>query len=77
MGSADGETGSEAGRGDEIGKYPIFDATGLHGPQDYTVSLRVHDPEGQEDPCVVETTIHIINDAPVVDAGDDMTTHPR
>jgi hypothetical protein len=41
-----GETGSSAGRGDEVGVAPTFSAAGLAGPTTWEVSLRVTDSYG-------------------------------
>ena len=59
-----GESGANAGRGDENVMNPVFSAHGLDGPGTFTVSLRVTDGFGAFH--VVSATIHILNVAPTV-----------
>jgi hypothetical protein len=59
-----GESGANAGRGDENVMNPVFSADGLDGPGTFTVSLRVTDEFGAFH--VVSTTINILNVAPTV-----------
>jgi len=57
-----GETGANAGRGDEVGKSPTFHAATLDGPSSVAVTIRVDDGDGgvTEDTA----TIHVMNVAP-------------
>ena len=59
-----GETGDEAGRGDETGVAPVFSALGLDGPGEITVRLRVTDAFGSA--ATGTATIHVANVAPTL-----------
>lgn len=63
--AAFGETGAAAARGDETGASPTFDASGLDGPIDVTVSLRVSAP-GVEAVGEDVAVVHVENVPPVV-----------
>jgi uncharacterized delta-60 repeat protein len=65
-----GEIGLDAGRGDEIGSNPTFNAAGLDGPTSMTVSLRVSD---LGEPDQFDTAIiNIVNAVPI--AGNDVAS---
>ncbi len=66
-----GETGSDAGRGEETGMQPVFSAAGLEGPSALTVGLWVTDSGGLT--SFTTATINVANEAPVVFVGPDAT----
>jgi len=57
-----GETGPDAGHGDEVGTAPAFDATGLDGPSAVAIGLRVIDSFGEVSES--SSTVQILNVAP-------------
>ena len=59
-----GESGLNAGRGNEVGIAPMFSAVGLDGPSTFNVSVRVTDSYGQSD--VANAIIAITNVAPTI-----------
>ena len=61
-----GESGANAGRGNEVGVSPTFSAVGLDGPSTFTVSLRVTDSYGQSD--ITNAVMAVTNVAPTVTA---------
>jgi hypothetical protein len=61
-----GETGAAATRGDEVGNSPVFDATGLDGPTELEISLRVSFP-GSSAAGINVTTIYVRNVPPEVE----------
>jgi hypothetical protein len=63
-----GETGAAALRGDEVGSFPNFDAAGLDGPIDLSVSLRaiVTNATGVGDIGEDAAIIHVLNVPPTV-----------
>jgi len=66
-----GETGIDAGRGDETGQTATFDAAGLDGPGSFAIALRVTDDDGATSTYI--TGIIIANVAPTADAGGPYT----
>jgi hypothetical protein len=52
-----GETGASGTRGDEVGEWPTFRATGLDGPGSAAVTLKVTDDQGETDIDVMGVTI--------------------
>jgi len=62
-----GETGGAAGRGNETGATPVFNAAGLDGPSTASVKLRATDDDGAS--TTVTVTIQVLNVAPTANAG--------
>ncbi|MFO0927695.1 MAG: PKD domain-containing protein [Gemmataceae bacterium] len=66
-----GETGADALHGNEVGRMPAFSASGLNGPGNWLISLRVTDDQGASD--TVTTCLRITNWAPIAGIGGPNT----
>jgi len=66
-----GETGVNAGRGNETGNTPSFNASGVSGPSNATVTLRASDDEGLSSTATALVTV--TNVAPTANAGGPYT----
>jgi len=66
-----GETGGAAGRGNETGNNPTFNAAGLNGPATVTITVRATDDNGASTNAT--TTVIVTNVAPTANAGGPYT----
>jgi len=74
-----GETGEDAGRGEEVGAFPMFSPVGLDGPGTYQVKLRVKDSNYAQNSLFVSdeatATFAINNAAPTLALFGDATVN--